>query len=793
VSRKWSAPDVLFISMSCLKQSLCVAMSGGTQIVHTVCMDTRDCTKRDSAAGTFRFRLAGDNPRLQAVKVSLGSLEFPIVQWTVEELWNRIYFCEGYRLQPDSAWLRLGESVDANRLTSETTIHIPLSLNAIVSVRDDVPGWMRVCCEHVHGLWTDEGACVIPAIDWGDVEIICSGFGRVSLTLLQRAGKLHYLSATEFLMPSPEKPSKHGGFVHVPTFPSPTALCEVGSHILQHTRTLSRYRVAYDARANRATFEALAYPAEAQTLQVCLHGSPLARMLGYVSNVHERVFNRPGAGRFGAGNPALGGYDFYAEQMDHPPLRLASETLGGWHFTELTAGWYGPAHRPMCTGNPMRLTDELESCLNRLFFPSPERIPQGTVTAHFLLFKDPTGAMHSCPIYVGRYTAQAICAALETEMTRLAHGSLPGTVFSVDYDVQIRRFTFCCEVADAELVRPAPFSLLFHHPASVDASRFGFEPVALYGRDTYTSCKDITVPSEEGLLRPPCNIYRVSEVGHQKRLRFAPAPLPLLTGLILGYDARAHILRLRMYAGQLPCAHGFAPGDVVHITASPPTAELFKFSVQDGWTPETANRCPIAPMWGLSGVVVPPSNTTREPRFPNSEQVDLSLRVRPTPDLADCCGMTLGVGSDVQPFNLCFGLTNSLPARSVGFPLGATQWGIDGASLSGTLRLPPFDAPAVHCLDHPDYVLVYLEEGKTGTSLQHQCGNNTTTPFCKLVLYPLFREERMLPRDTTLLSGESLSHFTLRFTNPDGTPYQFHKVEFSFSLNFVRVHETRGE
>lgn len=42
----------------------------------------------------------------------------------------------------------------------------------------------------------------------------------------------------------------------------------------------------------------------------------------------------------------------------------------------------------------------------------------------------------------------------------------------------------------------------------------------------------------------------------------------------------------------------------------------------------------------------------------------------------------------------------------------------------------------------------------------------------------------MLPRETTLLSGESLPTFTLRFANPDGSPYHFHG---NFSRVFLDV------
>ena len=760
-------------------------MGGGAQIVHTVCMDTRDCKSRDDLEGSVTFDLAGDNPRFQAIKVSLGSLEFPMVQWTIEDGWSRLYFSEGFRISPDTAWMRMYEKVDGETVGNELVVRIPPHINRIVSVCEDVSGWLKIVCEHPHGLWVDGGASVLPAIDWSEVEIICGGSGRISLTLLHAAEKLFYVSETEFLMPAPQCASKHAGFIHVPTYPSPSSLCAVLSHVLLHMPTRARYRVVYAPRDNHAFLEATVYPEGAATLTVRLLESSLAQMLGYPSAVHERVFHRP---QTAENRRPAENFNFYAGGADYPPLRLASEPFAAWHFVELTPGWYAPAHRPMCTGAPLRLPQEIESSLNRLNFPSPERIPQGMATGHFLIFTDPGSTTHNCPIYVGRYSAETLCAALETEMTRLSHRTMPGTVFTVDYDCSTSRFTFSSEINDGGIVRPAPFSLLLHHPASIDPARIGFEPVALCGRDTYTSSRPIGVPSLQSMLRPPVNTYRVSEIGHQKRLRIAPAPIAPLIGLIIGYESASHILRLRMYAGQLPYAHGLVAGDVLHISASSPgQMELFRYTDSGAWEVEACRRCPIAPMWGRSGLVVNPLPSSCGSPMPNSENTDVCLRVRPTPELADCCGMILGIHLELQPFNLCFGSTKSVPPKTLGFPRGATQWGIDGTNVSGPYRIPPFEAPAVHSLDHPDYVLIYLTEGKTGTGLQHRFGTQNTTPFCKLVLYPLFREERMLPRDTTLLSGESLSTFTLRFTNPDGTPYQFHCAEFSFSLNFIKV------
>ena len=89
----------------------------------------------------------------------------------------------------------------------------------------------------------------------------------------------------------------------------------------------------------------------------------------------------------------------------------------------------------------------------------------------------------------------------------------------------------------------------------------------------------------------------------------------------------------------------------------------------------------------------------------------------------------------------------------------------------------------MHNLDHPDYVLITLTSANGG-AIEHTYNGSSRNVFCKLTLYPLFREERMLPRDAPTV-GPSMGRFTLGFHNPDWTPYQFHGAEFSFSLNLM--------
>lgn len=761
---------------------------GGAQIVHTVCMDTRDAIHTEE--GQFTMKLGGDNPRFQAIKVALGSLEFPITQWTIEEDWNRLYYSEGYRLTSDSSWLHLEERADDE--TNTVMVTLPQHVNEIVEFcRRD--GFVKVTCANPHGLWVDGRRCLIDAIDWGDVEIVCGVMGRVSLSALHQEGNVEYLNDNEFIVPDFKCDVRGGGFLHVPVYPSPSALCATISFALTYSTALAQYEVEYDPKSNKASLRATIWPPESSRLVIRLYGSELASLLGYPSPVHERVFNRRRTPQ-NLVAATSNQYDFFnTSGTDDVPLVLPSEPFAGWQYVTLEPGWYTPAQRPMCTGQPLRFQQEVELALNRLHFPVPDRIPQGMATAHFLMFNDPGGTMHNCPVYPGRYTAESLASLLETEMTRLSARSMPGVEFSVEYDAEAERFTFQCEVREeGGQVRPAPFDLLFGHPAQFDPSRIGFGTVSLYGFDAYTSTHRVRVPHRiaNSAVRPASNVYRVTEITHQKRLRVQGTPSPQIIGIITDYDASHSVLRLRTYSGQLPYAHGLHAGDVVQITPCGST-ELFVFDPDEGdWKGTTLKRCPIAPSWGRSGVVVECADAgSCGPPMPAADHVDLCVRVRSTSELAECIGQVLHLQTEVLPVNLCFGLPKSIPNTHLGFPLGAVQAGLDGMVRSGRSRVGPLDAPAVHALDHPDYILIYLNEGKMSTSLQHQRGSNATSPFAKLVLYPMFREERMLPRETTLLSGESLSVFTLRFANPDGTPYHFHGATFSFSLNFIRVQD----
>ena len=660
---------------------------------------------------------------------------------------------------------------------------MPLYLNKIVNIKSMSGNFYSIKTEYPHGLWVEGRRSCVPAIYWGDVQIICSSLGNVNISKLFDENYLEYLSENEFMIHTTNDTNLNGdfGFLYVPTIPSPQSLCDLLTYILTYSTSLGYYSMKYNSIENRATLSSSQYPNNSDTLYIKLFGGNLPKLLGYLSDEHLQSFKKKDNSDL---NLSVYRYDIAYNQCD-PPLCLPSEVFPGWMSVKLTPGWYSPAHRPMCTGNPLRISSEIENAFNKLYFQIPERIPKGQATSHFLVFVDPLGIQQMCPIFAGKYNAETICAYLEDEMTRLSRQSVPTTQFSISYDYSSKTFTFSCEIRTGDgVVKPSPFSLVFNHPMSIDSARFGFPPTCLKGMDTYTS-SEVYLPYMSWNGRSHYNTYKMYEITHQKRFMFDASPFIQLNGLIQGYNENESELIITTYVGQLPYASGLQDGDVISLLPTT-TTELFTYT-EKGWIAKSCSPCPIAFNIGKNAIVRSFGEIDANLNMPSSAQINIRVKVKSSPNLSSVLGQIVTIVTDNEPFNLCFAnLPRSIKPHMFGFGKQAIQWGIDGSVSSGNLLIPPFEAPGVHSLDHPDYVLLYIEEGKKNTSLQHRSSNNTTTPFAKLVLYPMFREERMLPRDTTLLGSEFLSTFTIKFKNPDGTPYHFHNIDFSFSLNFIR-------
>lgn len=728
------------------------------QIVHTLCFHTRDALTRDE--GRFTFKMPGDAPRLKAIKIALGSLEFPMVQWTIEREWNLMYVNEGIHLTLSNRTFHMRtRALTSHGDVADTILILPQRLNPIVKWR--VRGDRAIAtCAHPHGLWSPGGGsrCLADFAWWGDACIVASPLGTVHLRDdAQYVSDLEFsivLSEADGVIHNANDVAPRAGCVYFPDPPSLNALCEMLNTLARNAGGDARVAFDYNAGRNR-TMVALRSLNGPQRVSVIT--TPLSILLGLGSAAESRT----------------------EEVGSSNVVELVTEPVAGWWSSiTLPPGWYGPSHRPMCTMSPRNLHAELEFGLNRLNFGLPESVVEGSFTSHFLVFVDPSGSTLFCPVPVGRYDPDTLCSVLERGMTLLSRQHTPGVEFSVVY--RDDRFAFACEVRDANgRVRSAPFVLAFNHKMQFEPERIGFDSVLMSGSASYASVHECRVWASR-------NIYRVGAEQGQDRLRVHGSPSYSMLGVVLRYEPKEGALVVRTHVGQLPASHGLAEGDVVRVVTSDDDSEIF-VSSDDGWMTKRVRSCPLSPAWDRIAPVLA-SKDDKDVLF----STVLRIRVRANDELNECVGATIGLAPIVRPFNMCLGsLSRSIPPHLLGAEEGAMQWGIDGACVqpeSGKC-IAPYVMPFVHSLDHPDYVLMYLDEGKRSTLLQHAYGAHASSPFCKLVLYPLFREERMLPRDTTMISGESLTTFTIRFTNADGSPYKFHGAEFSFSLNLVKVQD----
>lgn len=754
--------------------------------VHTICFHTRDAVERDDSRLVFEMPL--HRLRTPAMKVALGSVEFPMVQWTVEDDWSRLYLNEGIRLPPGGNALEVTvRGADRTDPERPTVLGVPARLNRVAAVRRS-SGAVVFECAAPHHLWaSDARACLVPllAAHGCDVRIVSSATGDVSLVTAHEDGHLRRVSDVAFAIACDQVHAAVGTvvgdeqptFVYVSAIPSPACLCKL-------LTLAARGAQLHSARGERGGgAEAVAQVGQELSFEYDAAADHVAVTTRLARGSLVRILPTPLAQLLGVTTTSI------RIQADGEVLPCGPTNL--WDYARVPSGFYAPCHRPMCTGQPMRFGTEMEAAINRLYFPLPAsndaRLQASPSTPHALVFVDPLGATHMCPIPVGRYSPHQLSTHLEAEMSRV---SGRGVSFSVSFEAD--RFAFVCERqrADGRVV-PAPFSLLFNHPLSIEAARLGFPALPCVGSASYTSAEAVHVPrSDLGLGDEPrhwSTLVRVGEIGSQKRFRVHAVSPPVMTAVVCEGAGGRYVLRT--HVNRYPYAHGYQAGDVVRLFACDAAVHVL----------EPVNAA--ATEWSereYAASAPPPHETTAVvvSALPDNPCA-LVLYMPPVVDVGTCINVATPTP---DPFNLCFSASRAkgLDAYMLGFPERSVQWGIDGSVRGGggsgasaaAVWLPPFDAPYSHALDHPDYVLITLNESSSA-SLEHSYNGESRSVFCKLSLYPLFREERMLPRDA-MLQRSTFSRFEIAFWNPDmKRPYRFHGAEFSFSLNFVSA--TPGE
>jgi len=146
----------------------------------------------DSSRDEWVFTMPDFNPRI--VRASLGTLELPPVQHTVERQWCELEFDEGLSLIADNDRRLSLHGADRDQIT------LPMSRNPIVSVQRRGATSISIETQFDHALVTADGVSVAACYDTG-IGVVLTPSG---LSLSASTATLSYVDARKFVVTWPE-------------------------------------------------------------------------------------------------------------------------------------------------------------------------------------------------------------------------------------------------------------------------------------------------------------------------------------------------------------------------------------------------------------------------------------------------------------------------------------------------------------------------------------------------------------------------------------------------------------
>jgi hypothetical protein len=406
----------------------------------------------------------------------------------------------------------------------------------------------------------------------------------------------------------------------------------------------------------------------------------------------------------------------------------------------------------MGVGPPFPLHQEWDRQLNR-FLIRPRNGEEEHPLPHIVVMTT-AGVMMMRPLNCGTFTPQTLASDLRTALTSM-DSDITVSFEVVDASLQLGRFVF-------RTLSGRTFQLIFNRgSSSIEAWRLGFDDITYEGEGIYEGAPlklaDVSYPSSVQNPVMRVNTYSLSEDLYQSKFKLqVQAPPPLLGELITKSTGTA---TFHTTLQSLPAAHGLVVGQVVRLCT--PSKDTFEV---DG---ETLHALKVG---GVFAAVAEVHNDTR----------CVTLSVYTGQWEVDTCRrhvVTIRVPVEPSNFNFSSVMPASIGYERLGFEARAYQFRLDG--------IHTIVAPFVFNLEGPDYVLVYVADGKRNTNMIHQSLSDVSCPFAKVILYPNYREERALTREIVLSSGENFSRFTIALRNPDGSAYQMNGAVWSFTLNFV--------
>jgi hypothetical protein len=511
--------------------------NSASTVEYSICIDTVN-RNTDLYPDTNDVTLELDVAKLRrgTVQMSVGSIELPVPQFTVEPGWKNICFDEGIRIVGTVA----GRAISINTPTSSYIAYIPLYLNPIQLLQVFSPTEIRVTTAYPHALagvtdiWQSSVPISLVGVSVANpLELVLNssnpGFSIIDATTLS----LIVTSTADLVNTT----FPNAGFVSAPALPNPTALCEVINAALQLVG-FNQGVFGYDGLKSVFSLTTYAHGLENPQIQITtIITGPgevnLSQCMGFGNNAGTNIRN----------------------QSDK--WSIVSEYGAVWRASiSITPGFY--------TGDLSGLGSDINIQFNRLNFDA----------ADVLLFSNAVGNSISVPIPVGLYTAETLCLYLTLQMNQLdplSNANAP----SPSANVYLVEWVFLPEeagcgnmVGNFQFSCNGVFGLEFSNSTGSSIPlRLGFNNLAYRNGPVFTSARSIGFPilGCADTYFPSRNVQILAHSG-RRGYRIDPTVQRVVAATVTAASASVYTLTT-------VAAHGFQLNDVVRISF--PVSSLF--------------------------------------------------------------------------------------------------------------------------------------------------------------------------------------------------------------------------
>lgn len=783
--------------------------------------------------------------RLSAIALSVGSLEIPLTQWTIESQCSRVYFSEHFEplvtsgnLEPSlglvgnninsTAPLSLlpsghefGNEMALTQLTLSysfadgsqhaSIVSIPPQLNPIIRASVDTAVSTTNASTNVgvtyktlwpHGLSTHESS---------DAKLICTALDALT-TKTHLSNSNPHLSVSDettfslsgipvtdstlltstrerLIKSSPVYSTPTFGYVYHPPISGPQQLLDKINSAIQTDAVLAYNRIEfrYDLKTNQIEFK----------FQPPTIGASNKHVTMTAVSLHN---SSPGSDSLAS---RLGFTEIATTLNTRQPQRKNQVQLQ-WSAVHIDPGQY----------NGASLATNLNLQFNRFYFqkpfiPAPNSNLSNSALSNYtpkFVFTDSGGTTRMFDIPFGQYTATTLANFLQAQMNL---ADTTGSIYTVTYlhhndDVNNNnnhasvergyRFTFAST---------APFALEFSNAAAQSAqlispttnapmpsiaARLGFSPIPYRGRSTYTSTFDIHVPVQSQ------TIANVANVANSLSSAIASRGLAFVWNISYNTNTNKFTIdpiTVHPVTGLLSTRANVDNDQKKILVTTTDAHGLQPLQVATLTINSTKLNVLVTAVIDAFTVSIDPGTLYHVPvqqgrtdwSTLSNANVTIQSAVKPT-------GNLLFSSMGDKTLNSALSMHyDQLPATMLGF---ANQAYLSGVS-TDSLGLFPLTSPGAVDLDGPSYLLLEVVEPVISSHLQHRFGNDLKQNLLAKILLHVpgcHRVERFLHVQGLLGGAYSVvGTLRVRLLNPDHTLYQLHGKNWSGTLSITALQD----